>query len=133
MKSFLGCMAIVEKNKPYVAMLFIQFVYAGMALLSKAAISKGMNPYVFVVYRQAFASIALSPFAFFDRFSLKSPFIFTLTKSLIPLIRLNKLFSFLVNFVASKRLPCHATYCANCFLFPWLGMDVSFPRPLLLI
>ncbi|QCD94562.1 WAT1-related protein [Vigna unguiculata] len=67
MKSFLfRCVAIVEKNKPYVAMLFVQFVYAGMALLSKAAISKGMSPYVFVVYRQAFASVALSPFAFFD-------------------------------------------------------------------
>lgn len=59
---------IMERNKPYVAMIFIQFVYSGMALFSKAAISKGMNPYVFVVYRQAFASIALFPFAFFDRF-----------------------------------------------------------------
>ncbi|KAL5122914.1 WAT1-related protein [Glycine soja] len=67
MKSFLlGCVATVEKNRPYFAMLFIQFMYAGMALLSKAAISKGMSPYVFVVYRQAFASVALSPFAFFD-------------------------------------------------------------------
>ncbi|KAL1357723.1 hypothetical protein HN51_009604 [Arachis hypogaea] len=66
MKSFVSYMAIVEKNKPYVSMLFIQFVYAGMALLSKAAISKGMNPFVFVVYRQAFASVSLSPFAFFD-------------------------------------------------------------------
>ncbi|KAF7821963.1 WAT1-related protein [Senna tora] len=62
----------MEKNKAYLAMLFIQFVYAGMALLSKAAISKGMNPYVFVVYRQVFASIALSPFAFFDRLTLSS-------------------------------------------------------------
>ncbi|PIM97715.1 hypothetical protein CDL12_29812 [Handroanthus impetiginosus] len=36
-----------------------------MALFSKAAISKGMNPYVFVAYRQAFATIALAHFAFF--------------------------------------------------------------------
>ncbi|KAL0438218.1 UNVERIFIED_CONTAM: WAT1-related protein [Sesamum latifolium] len=36
-----------------------------MALFSKAAISKGMNPYVFVAYRQAFATLALAPFAFF--------------------------------------------------------------------
>ncbi|MCD9560130.1 hypothetical protein HAX54_018606 [Datura stramonium] len=35
--------------------------FAGMALFSKAAISKGMNPYVFVTYRQAFAVIALAP------------------------------------------------------------------------
>ncbi|KAF8377178.1 hypothetical protein HHK36_030551 [Tetracentron sinense] len=55
----------METQKPYLAMFFIQFVYAGMALISKAAIDKGMNPFVFVVYRQAFGSLALAPFAFF--------------------------------------------------------------------
>lgn len=60
----------MEGAKPYIAMIFIQFVYAGMALFSKAAISSGMNPYVFVFYRQAFASLALAPFAFFfERFN----------------------------------------------------------------
>lgn len=59
----------METNKPYLAMIVIQFVSAGMSLLSKAAIAKGMNPYVFVVYRQAFAALALAPFAFFlERF-----------------------------------------------------------------
>lgn len=59
----------MEANKPYLAMIVIQFVSAGMSLLSKAAIAKGMNPYVFVVYRQAFAALALAPFAFFlERF-----------------------------------------------------------------
>ncbi|KAF8028274.1 hypothetical protein BT93_E1012 [Corymbia citriodora subsp. variegata] len=52
-------------HKPYVAMVSVQCVYAGMALFSKAAIAKGMNPFVFVVYRQALAFLALSPFAFF--------------------------------------------------------------------
>ncbi|OIW07833.1 hypothetical protein TanjilG_32689 [Lupinus angustifolius] len=66
MKILQGCMVSLERNKPYVAMIFVQFVYSGLALLSKAAISKGMSPYVFVVYRQAFASLALSPFAYFD-------------------------------------------------------------------
>lgn len=59
-----NCMAM-KSQKPYIAMIFIQFVYAGMALFSKAAISSGMNPFVFVFYRQAFASLALAPFAFF--------------------------------------------------------------------
>ncbi|XLR27908.1 hypothetical protein HN51_041220 [Arachis hypogaea] len=45
---------------------YYKFVYASMALLSKAAISKGMTPFVFVVYRQAFASVFLSSFSFFD-------------------------------------------------------------------
>ncbi|XP_073148059.1 WAT1-related protein At1g43650-like [Henckelia pumila] len=56
---------IVIKKNPYIAVIFMQFAYAGMALLSKAAISQGMNPYVFVAYRQAFATIALAPFAYF--------------------------------------------------------------------
>ncbi|KAI3875474.1 hypothetical protein MKW92_051147 [Papaver armeniacum] len=55
----------MESQKPYIAMIFVQFVYAGMALFSKAAIGAGMNPFVFVAYRQAFASLALTPFSFF--------------------------------------------------------------------
>ncbi|CAN0892185.1 WAT1-related protein At1g43650 [Linum grandiflorum] len=57
----------MESYKPYTAMLLVQIIYAGMALFSKAAISgeEGMNPYVFVTYRQAFATIALAPFALF--------------------------------------------------------------------
>ncbi|XP_057502825.1 WAT1-related protein At1g43650-like isoform X1 [Actinidia eriantha] len=58
-------MVAMESNNPYIAMLFTQFIYAGMALFSKAAIAKGMNPFVFVAYRQGFATIALAPFAFF--------------------------------------------------------------------
>ncbi|KAK6246406.1 hypothetical protein SCA6_009496 [Theobroma cacao] len=65
MKSLIKCAMVMENHKPYIAMLFVQFIYAGMALFSKAAIAKGMNPYVFVVYRQAFATVALAPFAFF--------------------------------------------------------------------
>ncbi|KAK3021239.1 hypothetical protein RJ639_045140 [Escallonia herrerae] len=68
----------VERNKPYIAMIFIQFVYAGMSLLSKAAITKGMNPYVFVAYRQAFATLALAPFAFFLERSYPAPRSFSL-------------------------------------------------------
>ncbi|KAK2979628.1 hypothetical protein RJ640_020120, partial [Escallonia rubra] len=68
----------VERNKPYIAMIFIQFVYAGMSLLSKAAITKGMNPYVFVAYRQAFATLALAPFAFFLERSYPAPLSFSL-------------------------------------------------------
>ncbi|KAE8666586.1 WAT1-related protein [Hibiscus syriacus] len=65
MKSSLKYAVLGENHKPYIAMVFVQFIYAGMALFAKAAISKGMNPYVFVVYRQAFATITLAPFAFF--------------------------------------------------------------------
>lgn len=63
------------KNKALLAMIVVQFAYAGMALFSKAAIAKGMNPFIFVAYRQAFATLALFPFAFF----LERSFFFLLT------------------------------------------------------
>ncbi|CAN1235005.1 WAT1-related protein At1g43650 [Linum perenne] len=60
-------MKSMETYKPYAAMLLVQIIYAGMALFSKKAISgeEGMNSYVFVTYRQAFATLALAPFALF--------------------------------------------------------------------
>ncbi|XP_057468788.1 WAT1-related protein At1g43650-like [Actinidia eriantha] len=66
MKCSLGnLMTLMKSNKAYVGILFIQFVYAVKALFVKLAIVKGMNPYVFVFYRQAFAALSLAPFAFF--------------------------------------------------------------------
>lgn len=65
MKCSLYFAMAIDRNKPYIAILLVQVIYAGMALFSKAAIAKGMNPYVFVAYRQAFATLALTPFAFF--------------------------------------------------------------------
>ncbi|XP_052203452.1 WAT1-related protein At1g43650-like [Diospyros lotus] len=58
-------MALLKSNKPYLGVLLIQFVNAGRSLFNKAAISNGMNPYVFVAYGQAFASVVLAPFAIF--------------------------------------------------------------------
>ncbi|XP_019174374.1 PREDICTED: WAT1-related protein At1g43650-like isoform X2 [Ipomoea nil] len=60
-----GCM---KPKVPHIAMLLVQLIYAGMALLSKTAIAQGMSPFIFVAYRQVFATIALAPFAvFLDR------------------------------------------------------------------
>ncbi|XP_019174129.1 PREDICTED: WAT1-related protein At1g43650-like [Ipomoea nil] len=58
-------MGIGKKHKAFGIMVIIQLTCTGMTLLSKAAISRGMKPSVFVAYRQAFAALALAPFAFF--------------------------------------------------------------------
>ncbi|EYU17437.1 hypothetical protein MIMGU_mgv1a008849mg [Erythranthe guttata] len=55
----------MEKQKAYIAVIVLQCSYAGMILFSKAAMSHGMKPSVFVSYRQSFATVALLPFAFF--------------------------------------------------------------------
>ncbi|XP_073127192.1 WAT1-related protein At1g43650-like [Henckelia pumila] len=56
---------LLRKQKPYLAVMFIQLSFAGMFLLSKVTISgSGMKSPIFVAYRQAFAAVALAPFAF---------------------------------------------------------------------
>lgn len=50
--------------EPYVAIIFMQFGLAGLAIIAKFALNDGMSSYSFVVYRQAVAAIFLSPFAF---------------------------------------------------------------------
>ncbi|XP_031479266.1 WAT1-related protein At5g64700 [Nymphaea colorata] len=53
----------MSKYKPYLAMICVHSIYAGMALLTKAALNQGMNHFVFVVYRQAMAAAFLVPIA----------------------------------------------------------------------
>ncbi|CAL5088259.1 unnamed protein product [Urochloa decumbens] len=51
----------MEDYKPCAAMVVTQCIYAAMALWSKAVFSGGMSPLVFVVYRQAVATVVLVP------------------------------------------------------------------------
>ncbi|XP_072989458.1 WAT1-related protein At4g30420 [Typha latifolia] len=50
-----------DEYKPGLAMVVVQCIYAIMALTAKAAFSHGMSPMVFVVYRQAIATLVLLP------------------------------------------------------------------------
>lgn len=60
-------MSGVNAYKPAVAMLGLQFIYAGLALFTRAALLQGMSPRVFVVYRQAIGTLVMAPIAFFSR------------------------------------------------------------------
>ncbi|KAE8657951.1 putative Auxin-induced protein 5NG4 [Hibiscus syriacus] len=51
---------------PALAMIGLQFVYAGVALFTRAALVKGLSPRVFVVYRQGMATLLIAPIAFFS-------------------------------------------------------------------
>ncbi|EEF50001.1 WAT1-related protein At1g09380 [Ricinus communis] len=50
---------------PFLAMVIVQFGFAGMNITSKLAMDSGMKPLVLVSYRQIFATIAMVPFAYF--------------------------------------------------------------------
>ncbi|KQK05635.1 WAT1-related protein At5g07050 [Brachypodium distachyon] len=57
------CGGFLEKAKPYIAMISLQFGYAGMNVLTKVSLNGGMSHYVLVVYRHAFATVAIAPLA----------------------------------------------------------------------
>ncbi|XP_042939270.1 WAT1-related protein At4g30420 [Carya illinoinensis] len=56
-----------DDYKPVMAMSGLQFSYAVLALTSRASLLQGMNPRVFVVYRQAIATLVIAPIAYFSR------------------------------------------------------------------
>ncbi|XP_050219464.1 WAT1-related protein At4g28040-like [Mercurialis annua] len=52
--------------KAVIAMVLLQFIYGGVALWTRAALVRGLNPRVFVVYRQALATLVMAPLAVFS-------------------------------------------------------------------
>ncbi|KAF4349015.1 hypothetical protein CsatB_009761 [Cannabis sativa] len=57
-----------ETSKPYFAMISLQFGYAGMNIITKVSLNRGMSHYVLVVYRHAIATAVIAPFAiYFER------------------------------------------------------------------
>ncbi|KAK4749859.1 hypothetical protein SAY87_027308 [Trapa incisa] len=59
-----GCFSsFLQRSKLYVAMVSLQFGYAGMNIITKVSLNKGMSHYVLVVYRHAFAAAVIAPFA----------------------------------------------------------------------
>ncbi|KAL2895804.1 hypothetical protein RDABS01_000802 [Bienertia sinuspersici] len=62
-KGISHCNNLFEKCKPYIAMICLQFGYAGMNIVTKVSLNGGMSHYVLVVYRHAFATAVIAPFA----------------------------------------------------------------------
>ncbi|KAJ0969586.1 hypothetical protein J5N97_022463 [Dioscorea zingiberensis] len=59
-------------KRPYVAMVVVQVIVAGMAMISKAAFNMGMNTFIFLFYRQAFSVIFLLPLCLIFRSTFQS-------------------------------------------------------------
>uniref|UniRef100_A0A7N0T6D5 WAT1-related protein n=2 Tax=Kalanchoe fedtschenkoi TaxID=63787 RepID=A0A7N0T6D5_KALFE len=64
MEKLTGCGKFLENSKPYFAMISLQFGYAGMNIITKVSLNRGMSHYVLVVYRHAIATAVIAPFAF---------------------------------------------------------------------
>ncbi|KAG6755530.1 hypothetical protein POTOM_041361 [Populus tomentosa] len=60
MKLYKALKGAATSHQVLLAMTFIQFGFAGMTLISKAALNAGMNPLVFNAYRQMIATVVLA-------------------------------------------------------------------------
>nr|GMD55896.1 WAT1-related protein At2g39510-like [Ipomoea batatas] len=49
--------------KPYLAVILLQFGFAGMGIIAKSALNDGMSPFTYSVYRSFFAAAFMAPFA----------------------------------------------------------------------
>ncbi|CAN8287048.1 unnamed protein product [Cochlearia groenlandica] len=67
-----------ESAKPCFTMVCLQFGYAGMNLVTKTVLDRGMSHYVLVAYRNVFAAAAIAPFAFFSERKVRSKMTFTI-------------------------------------------------------
>ncbi|CAN1352811.1 WAT1-related protein At4g08300 [Linum perenne] len=54
---------LAKKAKPYLAMVSLQFGYAGMYIVTMLSFKHGMNHFVLGVYRHVVATIVIAPFA----------------------------------------------------------------------
>ncbi|XP_051129442.1 WAT1-related protein At1g44800-like [Andrographis paniculata] len=64
-ESMVAIRAGFNKVKPYVAMISLQFGYAGMFIITLVSLNRGFSHWIFVVYRHAVATIVIAPFAYF--------------------------------------------------------------------
>ncbi|GLJ17369.1 hypothetical protein SUGI_0301700 [Cryptomeria japonica] len=70
--------AFFEKSKPSLAMIFVQFGFAGMNIISKMALNQGMSHFVLVFYRHLVATIVTAPLAYFlERITLNQIFYYS--------------------------------------------------------
>ncbi|KAI8020716.1 WAT1-related protein [Camellia lanceoleosa] len=111
---------------PFLAMVIVQVGYAGMNILSKLAMDSGMNPFVHVAYRQIFASIVITPFAYFlerkTRPRMTLPIFFQIFLCSIFGATLNQVLYFVGLYNSTPTIAC-----GLCNLLPAVTFILTIP------
>ncbi|KAL7166399.1 hypothetical protein ACSBR2_037137 [Camellia fascicularis] len=56
-------MEVYKRAKPYLAMILLQFGYAGLGIIAKFDLNQRMSLYTFPVYQNVVAALVFAPFA----------------------------------------------------------------------
>ncbi|KAL0650904.1 hypothetical protein Bca4012_093595 [Brassica carinata] len=108
----------MEKYKPVMTLVLLQFTVAGVTLFTKAAFMDGLSPAVFVVYRHAIATLFICPISFF----------FTWRKASKPSLGVRGFWWVAFTAVIGVTVNQNAYFLQGltCLLHPWL-----LPQPIL--
>ncbi|KAL0754444.1 hypothetical protein Bca101_092112 [Brassica carinata] len=110
----------MEKYKPVMTLVLLQFTVAGVTLFTKAAFMDGLSPAVFVVYRHAIATLFICPISFF----------FTWRKASKPSLGVRGFWWVAFTAVIGVTVNQNAYFLQGltCLLHPWL-----LPQPILFL
>ncbi|GMI96393.1 Usually multiple acids move in and out Transporters 40 [Hibiscus trionum] len=101
------------ESAPFAAMVAVELLDVGLTTLSKAAMSKGMSHFVFVVYSNALATVILLPAAFF------------FTRKKRPPITLPLLCKFFFLSIAGITLMQNCVFTGVSYSSPTLGSALA--------
>lgn len=109
----MGVKSCLVELAPFAAMVAVECLDVGLTTLSKAAMSKGMSHFVFVVYSNALASLILLPTAFF------------FTRKKRPSITLALLCKFFLLSIAGITLMQNCVFTGVSYSSPTLASALS--------
>ncbi|XP_062116342.1 WAT1-related protein At4g15540-like isoform X1 [Humulus lupulus] len=113
----MGMTPWLEDLVPFAAMVMVECLDVGLTTLSKAAMTKGMNHYVFVVYSNALATIIFLPLFIFQRKKTPPPLSFSLLSKF-----------FLLSFAGITLLQ-NCVFAGVSYSSPTLGSAMSNLAP----
>ncbi|XP_020211097.1 WAT1-related protein At1g09380 [Cajanus cajan] len=106
---------------PFLLMVLVQFVYAGMNITSKLAIQSGMNPLILVAYRQLFATVSIVPFAYWLEWNnlprMTKPLMFRILLSSMTGVTGNQVLYFVGLKYSTATIACALTNLLPAFTF----------------
>ncbi|XP_004147717.2 WAT1-related protein At2g39510 [Cucumis sativus] len=111
--------------KPYFGVLFMQLGSAGMAIIAKFALNKGMSQYVFVFYRMIIATVIMAPFAIIFERKVRTKMTISLAFKIVmlgllePVIDLNLYFTGMKYTTATFAVAMCNVLPAFAFLMAW--------------
>ena len=113
---------LLYRVKPFLAVTFLQFGFAGMDVFSKVALNQGVSNYVLVVYRHAIATAVIAPFAVILDKSLSLSLSLSLThthththKNTYSLTHIHR---FIIFFISSPPHPPSISAASSVVLAP---------------